>query len=142
MTEPLKRHSLPVSAASFPRRTLAVVLATALGACSMLPPSLRKAEDKPAAPPAPATASASAGAAAPADAPPLTRLYPGTGMLVKEARPGPQYIPGPEEASLNFEALDVREVAKVILADYLKQSYTVHPSVTGTITFRTVRPIA
>ena len=35
--------------------------------------------------------------------------------------------PGPEEASLNFEALDVREVAKVILGDYLKESYTVHP---------------
>jgi type II secretory pathway component GspD/PulD (secretin) len=48
----------------------------------------------------------------------------------------------PQEASLNFEALDVREVAKVILGDYLKQSYTVHPAVTGTVTFRTVGPIA
>ena len=35
----------------------------------------------------------------------------------------------------------VREVAKVILGDYLKESYTVHPSVTGTVTFRTIRPI-
>jgi general secretion pathway protein D len=33
-------------------------------------------------------------------------------------------------------------VAKVILGDYLKQSYTVHPGVAGTVTFRTVRPIA
>ncbi|HLX23557.1 MAG TPA: type II secretion system secretin GspD, partial [Usitatibacter sp.] len=36
----------------------------------------------------------------------------------------------------------VREVAKVILADYLHASYTVHPAVTGTVTFRTIRPIA
>ena len=34
-------------------------------------------------------------------------------------------------------ALDVREVAKVILGDYLKESYTVHPAVAGTVTFRT-----
>ena len=34
-----------------------------------------------------------------------------------------------EEASLNFEGLDIREVAKVILGDYLKvSSYTVDPT--------------
>ena len=35
----------------------------------------------------------------------------------------------------------MREVAKVILGDYLKESYTVHPAVTGTVTFRTIKPI-
>ncbi len=33
-------------------------------------------------------------------------------------------------------------MAKVILGDYLKESYTVHPAVSGTVTFRTVKPIA
>lgn len=65
----------------------------------------------------------------------------GSGSFLNAKPPTPAAPPGPEEASLNFEALDVREVAKVILGDYLKQSYTVHPSVQGTVTFRTVRPI-
>jgi general secretion pathway protein D len=70
---------------------------------------------------------------------PLTHY--GSGVFV--VQPAHKAVPpGPEEASLNFEGLDVREVAKVILGDYLKQSYTVHPSVQGTVTFRTVKPIA
>src|SRR5258706_15923661 len=69
------------------------------------------------------------------------RLYRGHAKLVMEAPPLPVQ-PQPEEASLNFEGLDVREVAKVILGDYLKESYTVHPAVSGTVTFRTVKPIA
>ncbi|WP_171164599.1 type II secretion system secretin GspD [Usitatibacter palustris] len=69
------------------------------------------------------------------------RTYPGTGVFVNP-KPLPSQGPaGPEEASLNFEALDVREVAKVILGDYLRESYTVHPQVAGTVTFRTIRPI-
>jgi general secretion pathway protein D len=80
--------------------------------------------------PTPSTASASEG-----------KTFPGTGVFVN-----PKPIPapaaaGPEEASLNFENADIREVAKVILGDYLKESYTVHPAVTGTVTFRTVKPI-
>src|SRR5206468_61289 len=67
--------------------------------------------------------------------------YSGSGVFVNTKPGAPPAKPGPEEASLNFEALDVREVAKVILGDYLKESYTVHPAVTGTVTFRTIRPI-
>src|SRR4030095_9574172 len=65
----------------------------------------------------------------------------GPGRCVNEKPPAPPAPPAPEEASLNFEGLDIREVAKVILGDYLKASYTVHPQVSGTVTFRTVRPI-
>src|SRR5207253_5950296 len=69
------------------------------------------------------------------------KIFPGTGVFVNP-KPAPAApAPGPEEASLNFESLDIREVAKVILGDYLKESYTVHPAVTGTVTFRTIRPI-
>jgi general secretion pathway protein D len=69
------------------------------------------------------------------------RVFPGTGVFLN-TKPAPEFpAGGPEEASLNFEGLDVREVAKVILGDYLRESYSVHPSVTGTVTFRTIRPI-
>jgi general secretion pathway protein D len=82
-----------------------------------------------------------AGAAAPADAGQSVRTYPGTGVFINQKPPTPPRPAGPEEASLNFEGLDVREVAKVILGDYLRESYTVHPAVAGTVTFRTIKPI-
>jgi general secretion pathway protein D len=144
-----RRHvSLAIACAAF-----------ALSSCTLLPPSLRKAE-APAAPGAePATGAppsfgpAPAGARGPAagvqtavQSPPApvaeTRLYKGTGQFVNPRPPAPPGPPSAQEASLNFEALDVREVAKVILGDYLKESYTVHPSVAGTVTFRTIRPLA
>ncbi len=69
------------------------------------------------------------------------KTYPGTGVFVNQKPLAPPRPAGPEEASLNFEGLDVREVAKVILGDYLRESYTVHPAVAGTVTFRTIKPI-
>jgi general secretion pathway protein D len=77
-------------------------------------------------------------AASTADKP---RIFPGTGSFLNPKPPPAQPASGPDEASLNFEALDVREAAKVILGDYLRESYTVHPGVTGTVTFRTIKPI-
>jgi general secretion pathway protein D len=70
------------------------------------------------------------------------KLYPGSGRFTALPVPKPEAGKPAEEASLNFEAADIREVAKVILADYLKESYTIDPQVTGTVTFRTVRPLA
>jgi general secretion pathway protein D len=127
-------------------RIALLVAALAASSCSMLPPSLRNEAEAPkpeATVLTPAQLAAAAGLKPAAPAPPAAdaKLYPGTGDFVYQ-RPVHPPVPGPEEASLNFEALDVREVAKVILGDYLKQSYTVHPSVTGTVTFRTVRPIS
>ena len=130
-------------------RVPAAVLASAflLASCTLLPPSLRPARDQPAQP-APVV-SGDFGPAAPGPAgtrqPPepamQPKIYTGTGTFLNPKPLAPAQAPGPEEASLNFEALDIREVAKVILGDYLKESYTVHPAVAGTITFRTVRPI-
>jgi general secretion pathway protein D len=119
-----------------------------LASCALLPPSMRadKAKEAPVAaaaepvgqfgprPPRPATPP-------PENPPAVPRVFGGTGNFVNTKPAAPPPAPGPEEASLNFEGLDVREVAKVILGDYLKLSYTVHPLVTGTVTFRTVRPI-
>ncbi|APV49631.1 type II secretion system protein GspD [Betaproteobacteria bacterium GR16-43] len=125
-----------------------------LGGCSMYPGGLKFPEstvagvpdsqkgdfgpNRPASPPQSAANSAASSAAPPVE----SKVYPGTGVFVnpKPVPPGP--AAAPEEASLNFEGLDVREVAKVILGDYLKESYTVHPSVTGNVTFRTIKPIS
>ena len=134
-----------------------LIAASALTSCTLLPPSLRA--DEKAAKPAEGVAAAAPGQQAgfgpvppaapgqrPADAPAAssagdTKVYKGTGVFINPKPPSIPAPPGPQEASLNFEALDVREVAKVILGDYLKESYTVHPQVTGTVTFRTIRPI-
>jgi general secretion pathway protein D len=128
-------------------RVVAVCAAAiVVSSCALLPPSMRTKEGAS----APAGAPGSFGPAAPApgmqaaapSAPSAeAKIFPGTGVFVnpKPAQASPP--PGPEEASLNFDGLDVREVAKVILGDYLKESYTVHPAVAGTVTFRTIRPI-
>ena len=145
-----RRVSLAIACAAF-----------ALSSCTLLPPSLRTGEAPvaPGAEPATAAPSAGFGPAPPGARPPAagalagaaqsppapvaeTRLYKGTGQFVNPRPPAPPGPPSAQEASLNFEALDVREVAKVILGDYLKESYTVHPSVAGTVTFRTIRPLA
>ncbi|HUQ27897.1 MAG TPA: secretin N-terminal domain-containing protein, partial [Usitatibacter sp.] len=118
-------------------------------ACSVLPPSLRgmRGDEKP----VPAEAQAVTAEAAKRDeaakggtatTPEAFRLYPGTQRFTSPQASRGDDAKAAEEASLNFEAADIREVAKVILADYLKESYTIHPAVTGTVTFRTVRPIA
>jgi general secretion pathway protein D len=124
---------------------LAVAAAVSIASCSLLPPSMRT-EGASATPKADAQlAAAEAAATKPetaAEPPVQPRLYQGSGMFVNPRPPDRTPPPGPEEASLNFEGLDVREVAKVILGDYLKQSYTVHPAVAGTVTFRTIKPIA
>ena len=127
------------------RRALALASAAALlASCTLLPPSLKPdsgAAQAPVAAPAPAAAAATVPAPQQSSQGTETRIFKGTGVFVNPRPPGPAAAAGPQEASLNFEALDIREVAKVILGDYLKESYTVHPSVAGTVTFRTIRPI-
>jgi general secretion pathway protein D len=122
----------------------AVLAAFAVSSCSLLPPSMRK-DHAQAAEEVPTTDAQLMPQASPPAPPPgiaqPNKLFSGTGVFVNEKPPAPPPPPGPEEASLNFEALDVREVAKVILGDYLHESYTVHPAVSGTVTFRTIRPI-
>lgn len=136
MAETLLKPVLPGRHAAL---GLAVAAVFASG-CSALPPSLRGDDEKSrAAAPAEPARAPKADAAAAVVPPP--KIYPGTGVFVNPKSPAPAARPGPEEASLNFESLDVREVAKVILGDYLRETYTVHPAVVGTVTFRTIRPI-
>jgi general secretion pathway protein D len=137
-----------MAARSFRLLPIASVVAILASSCSLLPPGMRSDEAR--VTPAPAPVAEPPAAAAPkeaappkaADAADQFRVYRGSGNFVAPMLQRPPSPPGPEEASLNFESLDVREVAKVILGDYLKESYTVHPAVTGTVTFRTIKPIA
>jgi general secretion pathway protein D len=55
--------------------------------------------------------------------------------------PKPETNPGGGATSFNFEAADVRDIAKTVLADILGESYIVDPKVAGTISLRTTRPL-
>jgi len=67
------------------------------------------------------------------------KIYKGSGVLLRP--PAPVKEPGGGNTSLNFEAADVRDIAKTVLAEILKESYIVDPKVGGTISFRTTRPL-
>lgn len=142
---PVRRVANPLSqfALRSSRCAFAATLASALliASCSLLPPGMRGSAPKATAESDTAPADEKSADLAAGSTTAQPKMYFGTGVMVNPKSAQPPTAPGPEEASLNFEGLDIREVAKVILGDYLKQSYTVHPSVAGTVTFRTVRPI-
>jgi general secretion pathway protein D len=71
--------------------------------------------------------------------PEMARMYKGTGVLVNPSQPTKQASGG--NTSLNFEAADIRDIAKTVLAEILKESYIVDPKVGGTISFRTTSPL-
>jgi general secretion pathway protein D len=78
-----------------------------------------------------------------ADSAENTRVYQGTGVVVKGQLPGGALPPGKSKEAagggvvLNFEGADLREVIRNILGDILGESYTIDPSVGGTVTIRT-----
>ncbi|HLX23296.1 MAG TPA: hypothetical protein VKR38_08135, partial [Usitatibacter sp.] len=106
-------------------KKLPIAAAFLAASCAMLPHGMQPAKDA-TAEMAPAPAPVPVQSKAPNPPPPAQqsepRLYTGTGNFVNPAPMKTPPAPGPQEASLNFEALDVREVAKVILADYLHAS--------------------
>jgi general secretion pathway protein D len=107
-------------------------------------PSANTAPAKPAAGAA-AMPPAARGAARGAEitAPDGSRQYPGTGQFVKQTPPTAEPpMPSGETFSLNFEALDIRQIVQYIMGDYLKESFTIHPLVTGSATIRTSQPVA
>lgn len=69
------------------------------------------------------------------------KVYPGTGVLIKQTPVAQPAVPGPEEVVLNFEGVDIRQVVETILSNYLREPYIVHPALAGTVTFRTTRGI-
>ena len=140
-----------LSITQFRRRGILLVCLLALAGCAGFglddapdtdarPGELRTpAATMPAAPP-----TAAAKAATPPDAKDKkaenARIYRGSGTMVKAPQPE---RPAGEVANitLNFEAADVREIAKTVLAEILQESYIVDPRVQGTISFRSTRPL-
>jgi general secretion pathway protein D len=53
----------------------------------------------------------------------------------------PTAAAGDAPVSLNFENGDIREIVKNIIGDLLQENFTIHPSVSGTITVRTPKGI-
>ena len=70
------------------------------------------------------------------------RTFVGTGNFVKQTPPAPSPPAGPEEFTLNFEDLDIRQIVQYILGDYLKEFFTIHPQTTGKATIRTSKPVS
>jgi general secretion pathway protein D len=77
-----------------------------------------------------------------------SKIFKGTGVLVKGQLPGGALPPAPAGAvaagpavTLNFEGADLREVVRNILSDILNESYTIDPGVGGTVTIRTTAGI-
>ncbi len=77
-----------------------------------------------------------------------TKVFKGTGVLIKGQQPGgalPAAVPGAvasgPSVTLNFEGAELREVIRNILTDILGESYTIDPAVGGTVTIRTTSGI-
>mgnify|MGYP003572501330 FL=1 len=64
----------------------------------------------------------------------------GTGMFVRKVNP-PSVDTTPGDITLNFDGTDIREVVKVILGDVLGVNYVLDPSVQGTASLQTGRPL-
>jgi general secretion pathway protein D len=123
------------------RSALSIMLAAAAGCATVGAPN----QEPPATDSAPATVSGALGSSSPGPSeaverkPEAARVFKGTGALVKAPKPDKE--PAGGNTSLNFEAADVRDIAKTVLAEILQESYIVDPKVAGTITFRTTRPL-
>jgi general secretion pathway protein D len=93
----------------------------------------------------PALANAAARAAAPDPETDKSRIFRGSGVVVKGQQPGGAMPPGPVQVQpaagggvvLNFEGADLREVVRNILGDILNENYTIDSTVGGTVTIRT-----
>jgi general secretion pathway protein D len=73
---------------------------------------------------------------------PKIEIVAGTGNLPGTAVPSRRTIvSGEGDITLNFVAADIRDVAKAVLGDYLKLNYEIAPSVQGSITVQTSRPL-
>ena len=123
----------------------AAVLVASCASAPATPPVTSEAERVDA--PAPASGEAGAGEsraqpanerASEAD----DRVVLGTGDFVQAAR-GPEraVYAGEDGVTLNFERAELNEFLRVIFDTILKQNYIVDPSVSGTVTLHTTRPI-
>jgi general secretion pathway protein D len=76
-----------------------------------------------------------------APAPPQPAIIKGSGRFVQQPRPTAA-VDTAGDITLNFASADIREVVKVVLGDILKLNYVVEPTVQGTVSIQTSRPLA
>jgi general secretion pathway protein D len=129
-------------------RPLVGAVALALSACQTQPPAVdvttkRVAPGASSTSVSPALADAATRAQNP-DLPDRSRVYTGSGVVVKGQQPGGTLPPTAPRAQvtgsgivLNFEGADLREVVRNILGDILNEGYTIDPAVGGQVTIRT-----
>ncbi len=79
-----------------------------------------------------------------ADGPSLeSQLFLGTGEFIDPEADREAVVRETDsgDLTLNFEGADLREVALTILGEVLEENVTIHPRVSGTVTFETSRPL-
>jgi general secretion pathway protein D len=67
----------------------------------------------------------------------------GSGKFVKSPTgPAEKGVPEEGEITLNFEAVDLREVIKIIFEEILNENYLIDPAVQGVVTINTTFPVS
>jgi general secretion pathway protein D len=134
---------------SLPRSLIAAILAGLLAACASTPvPDVRR-NAAPAGGAVAADGSVQSMPVVETEAPvsgPQAQIHRGSGQVINRAAasaPPPSLAGGSSgNVALNFEGVPLQAVVKAILGDHLGQNYTIAPSVQGTVTLATPRPVS
>jgi general secretion pathway protein D len=126
-----------------PRLLLAAAAATALAGCATTPvPDIARNPDPGTVPVIARTSDGEVlGGPSSAAEPDMT---PGSGTVINEslAAQAPPQLPEGGEATFNFEGESLHAVVKAVLGDLLQQNYVIAPTVQGTVTLATPRPVS
>lgn len=126
-----------------PRLLLAAAVMTALAGCATTPvPDIARNPDPATLPTIARNADGEAiGGPSSASEPDMT---PGSGIVINEslAAQAPPQLPEGGEATFNFEGESLHAVVKAVLGDLLQQNYVIAPTVQGTVTLATPRPVS
>ena len=66
----------------------------------------------------------------------------GSGVFINDNSAASRSQPAKGDITLNFEAVDLREVIKVVFEEILRDNYVIDPKVQGTVTIHTTYPVA
>jgi len=115
------------------------------GCASMPPPTVSRAQQRPATTATPGQAGIQAEPLEAEDEGPRAQIRRGSGQVINQgvAAVSPPNLGGSSgEASFNFEGEPLHAVVKAILGDMLGQNYTIAPGVQGTVTLATPRTVS
>jgi general secretion pathway protein D len=133
----------PRTAPRLPIAVVAAAIATALAGCATTPvPDIARNPDPGTVPVLARTADGEAlGGPLRAGQPDMTL---GSGTVINEslAAQAPPQLPEGGEATFNFEGESLHAVVKAVLGDLLQQNYVIAPTVQGTVTLATPRPVS